>query len=188
MDKRMTSCRSFGHCWLLAAMACLVMVSLWLPGCGTKGDAQSLDVFRQRWFDAVNNQDGQALYQMLDAASKRWIASELDQLRGLDSETQKKVLDQLGGQRASNLMDFTAGQYFDLLWEQATQGRRPTMKIVAAGAQTAYITLSMADTKPQRVRLTIQGGHWVWELPETQFSVRAEELKQSQPSITPPTD
>lgn len=160
----------------LTALQLLLLCALSLlslTGCGAKDDAQSLEIFRQRWFDAVNEQNGEALYTMLDAASKRWVSRELDELRGLDDHAQQRVIDQLGGQRAENLIAFTPGQYFGLLWRQATEGRRPTMKVEAAGDQTAYITLSLNDAKPQRIRLAIEGGHWVWQLPEADFSVRA---------------
>lgn len=162
--------------WALAGLclSCLLMV----PGCGSKDESQSLEIFRQRWFEAVNKQDGEALYSMLDAASKRWVSRELDEMRGLQDEAQQRVIDQLGGQRAANLLEFTPGQYFGLLWRQATEGRRPTMKVEAAGAQTAYITLSLNDAPPQRVRLVIEGGRWVWQLPEADFSVRARTQKQ----------
>lgn len=165
---------------LLVSFSCLLLVAL--PGCGSQDDAQSLEIFRQEWFDAVNDQQGETLYAMLDAASKRWVSRELDELRGLDKETQRRVVDQLGGQRADSLMEFTPGQYFGLLWRQATEGRRPTMKVEASGAQTAYIELSLNETTPQRIRLVIEGGHWVWQLPEADFSVRA---KQSQATNMP---
>lgn len=165
---------------LLLCMTCLLLVTL--TGCGSKDDAQTLEIFRQKWFAAVNEQQGEALYTMLDSASKRWVSRELDELRGLDKDTQRRVVDQLGGQRADNLMEFTPGQYFGLLWRQATEGRRPTMKVEASGSQTAYIELSLNDTAPQRIRLVIEGGHWVWQLPEADFSVRA---RQARSAVTP---
>lgn len=157
---------------LMAMLGLLVLGTL--QGCGAQDEAKSLEIFRQRWFEAVNKQDGESLYTMLDAASKRWVSRELDELRGLDEKAQKRVIDQLGGQRAENLLGVTPGQYFGLLWRLATEGRRPTMKVEAAGEQTAYITLSLNDAAPQRIRLAIEGGHWVWQLPEADFSVRAK--------------
>jgi|GEM_PF-1697177 len=146
-----------------------------LTGCGSGGEAQSLERFRQKWFDAVNNQDGESLFHLLDAQSKRWVSRELDELRGLNIDAQKRIVDQLGGQRMESLIDMTPPQYFGMLWRQATAGRRPTMKVDAAGAQTAYITISLDDSPPKRIRLTVEGGQWVWQLPEAEFSVRAQQ-------------
>lgn len=167
---------------LVFAAALLLLV---LPSCGSQDDAQSLEIFRQKWFAAVNDQQGESLYTMLDAASKRWVSRELDELRGLDQDTQRRVVDQLGGQRADNLLEFKPGQYFGLLWRQATEGRRPTMQVEASSAQTAYIVLSLNDAAPQRIRLVIEGGHWVWQLPEADFSVRARQSNATKATNTP---
>lgn len=152
----------------------LVMLGV-LAGCGSNSDAQSLDRFRQKWFDAVNNQDGESLFHLLDAQSQRWVSRELDELRGLNMAAQKRIVDQLGGQRMESLIDVTPPEYFGMLWRQATAGRRPAMKVDAAGAQTAYITISLDDSAPKRIRLTVEGGQWVWQLPESEFSVRAQQ-------------
>lgn len=161
--------RLVGRC----VLGCLLFVVAMLAGCGSPGDERSLELFRQKWFDAVNNQEGEVLYDLLDAASKRWVSRELDELRGLGPEAQQAVTDQLGGQRSDSLAEFTPAKYFGLLWRQATAGRRPTMKVDAAGAQTAYITISLGDSEAKRIRLTVEGGQWVWQLPEAEFSVRA---------------
>ena len=154
---------------------CLCLIA---AGCGG-GDVESLDHFRLRWQEAVNSRDDGRLYDMLDSRSRRRIATDVEHLRSIESkQARDAVINQLGGERLESLVDLTPRDYFARVWHLATDGRRPTMTVEKAGEGTAYMWLTIDDTRRQRIRLEVEAGRWVWTLPEQQFN-------QPQPATDP---
>lgn len=143
----------------------LTLGLLALAACGGSGES-SLEAFRRAWLDAVNRRQFEALYDMLDAQSRRRVALQLEQLRGLTPGEQKAVIDQLGGKRVEHLGQLTPEAYFALLWARATEGLRPTLTVEATGADAAYMELALEEGKTQRIRLSVEAGRWVWHLPD----------------------
>lgn len=140
-----------------------LLLAAMLGGCGAR--EETLPQFEQRWHQAVNQRQGQDLFKLLDATSQRRVQQELEMLRGLEAQAQQAVIDQLGGVRVRSLMELQPADYFALLWEQATEGKRPTMSVEASDQSTAYMVLSLEGRGRQRIRLIRQAGRWSWQLP-----------------------
>jgi len=143
----------------------VVCLALFLSSCGG-GSNESLESFTKRWHAAVNQRQTGELYDMLDAASQRRIRHDLELMRGLSAAEQQEAINQLGGERVKSLTELTPQRYFARLWEKVTLGKKPRMSIEAQGGNAAYMILSLDGGQSQRVRLTIEGGRWVWVLPE----------------------
>lgn len=135
-------------------------------GCGRSSGPPDQERFRRDWLAAVNEKDYAKLYTLLDADSRRNISHQIEVLRGLTGPEQRAVIAQLGGTRAEDLSEVSASEYFALLWERATGGRNPSMVTEAAGSENAYMELAIEGVGTQRIRLSIEGGKWVWHLPE----------------------
>ncbi len=147
----------------------LILISLLLAtGCDRGGD-DSLDAFREKWYASVNQRQPELLYDLLDAKGKRFIDVQLETLRGLDAEKQKVVINWLGGDRVNNLHELNSARFFGLLWRKVTDDQPPKMVIEAQGEQGAYMVLNLKD-QSQRIELKIEGGRWVWALPEQRFA------------------
>lgn len=170
---------------LLAAMhATLALVPmLALVGCD-RNATPSLPAFEQRWHEAVNTRHAEQLFDMLDSRSRQNISHDLEVMRGLAAPLQQAVIDQLGGDRVETLHDMTADRYFALLWHKATDGRRPTMSVEAAGPDNAYMILGLQNAQV-RVRLVVEAGQWVWVLPEQHFE-RPPTAPPPSPKVPPP--
>lgn len=142
----------------------LTLGLLALPSCG--GGNETLESFQTRWYDAVNKRDAGPLYDMLDSVSQREVREKLERVRGLPADKQQFVIDQLGGDRVTSMLEVTPQRYFALLWHQLTEGKPPKMSLEAAGADAAYMILTMDNGKTQRIRLVLEGGRWCWTLPK----------------------
>jgi len=151
----------------LASITILVFACL-LPGC-EEDDQPSLDRFQQQWHEAVNQRQPHKLYEMMNAASRRHVEVELEQLRGLEPEHHSFLINQLGGERIKNLHELTPDKYFGLWWRRVTDEQLPTMRIEASGPTAAYMLLTLND-KTQRIELMIEAGRWRWMLPEQNFA------------------
>jgi hypothetical protein len=92
------------------------------------------------------------------------------------------VIDQLGGERVRSLSELTPQRYFAALWQRLTEGERPGMQIEAEGDESAYMILSLGETRKQRVRLVVEGGRWAWVLPEQRFGPAATQPAETQPA------
>lgn len=150
-----------------AVIFALVVLTFLSPtGCGRGSDASALEHFRTRWLDAVNRNQFDRLYDLLDAGSQRRVSHDLEVLRGLTPREQQTVIDQLGGTRIPDLSALSPADYFALLWARATEGHRPTLTVEATGADAAYMELTIEGQPPQRIRLSLEAGRWVWHLPE----------------------
>lgn len=147
-----------------ARWLCACALALAASGCG--GANETLDSFQKRWYAAVNSRQTETLYDMLDLGSQRRLREDLERLRGLKPEMQQSVIDQLGGERKQSLIELTPQRYFALLWHRLTEGRAPGMSIEAAGADSAYMVLTLDGGRRQRIRLIVEGGRWTWALPE----------------------
>ena len=132
-------------------------------GCG-EGDA-SIDTLENKWHQAMNNDRYEELFDLLDVDSRRRIGNELKELRGLEDEKGRYVIDQLGGERIKSLDDLEPRQYFARQWHVAWKGRKPKMTIEEHGGGNGYMRLSL-DGRDLRVQLTVENDRWVWRLPD----------------------
>ena len=155
----------------------LIAIALFLPlaGCGSKG-GQTLEQFKELWYAAVNSRQPEKIYAMLDSKSRRSVDQALEMLRGLSPDEQLSVINFLGGDRVTNLHDLPNDRYFALWWRKATDDQIPTMTIEAAGEQSAYMVVALGEKK-QRYELKVEGGRWVWSLPEQKFEMKVEKSK-----------
>ena len=156
---------------VLGMLIFLAAAAIGLGGCDSRHE--TLESFTARWHDAVNKRQPEGLLAMLDAASQRRIREDLERLRGLPPEAQKRVIDQLGGDRVKSLVDLTPSRYFALLWHRLTDGKPPTMAIEAAGGDSAYMVLGLDGQRKQRLQLVVEGGRWAWVLPEQMIDRQA---------------
>ena len=143
------------------------LILVWVAsftGCG-QGSDEPLDAFKQRWHHAASRQAHEELYDMLDSASKRRIGHDLEIMRGLDVSAQRAVLVQLGQHKIKTLKDLTPRHYFALLWQQATGGKQPKVDIAPNNLRLADMVMTFENGKRLLIRLTIEGGVWVWGLP-----------------------
>lgn len=149
--------------WLAAALL-LGMVPA-LNGCGS-GPGSSLTAFESAWHGAVNANQPQRLYDLLDAGSQRWIEARLETLRGLPVERQREFLAWLGGDRVDDLTALTPAMLFGRLWEHVTLGARPTMRMAEVGGDWAIMEVRLGPQKAQRFRVVLEDGRWRWVVPE----------------------
>jgi len=149
-----TALRRLTACFLLACVC---------YGCGDN-PAGAMRDFQTAWNDAVNFREDEKLFFMLDTESQRRLRQDLERLRGLDPVQQRQVINKLGGERVDSLAQVTPEQYFRLLWNRVTQGRRPLMKIREHDDSTGYMILTL-DGVDQEIHLSYEGGRWVWRLP-----------------------
>ncbi|MEX2215791.1 MAG: hypothetical protein WD768_16895 [Phycisphaeraceae bacterium] len=145
----------------------VLMLILLLSACSQPAEP-SLDAFKEQWYAAVNQRKGEALYGLLDAKSRRFMDVQLERVRGLDQDTQRAVINQLGGDRVANLHELSNERFFALFWRKLTDDQPPTMVIEATGGQGAYMMLTLRE-QSQRIELKVEGGRWVWVLPEQVF-------------------
>ena len=156
----------------LALILSLLSSLVFLAGCARGGEG-SLDAFREKWYASVNQRQPEQLYHLLDAKGRRFIDVQLETLRGLDAEKQKSVINWLGGDRVSNLHELNSARFFGLMWRKVTDDQPPKMVIEAQGDQGAYMVLNLRE-KSQRIELKIEGGRWVWALPEQRFTLEVK--------------
>ena len=149
-----------------------LLLLLTTAGCGGKG-GQSLEKFKEQWYAAVNQRQPEKLYALLDAKSRRSVDQDLEMLRGLSEQEQLSVINFLGGDRVKSLHDLPNDRYFALWWRRTTDDQLPTMTIEAAGDQSAYMIVALGEKK-QRFELKVEGGRWVWSLPEQKFELKKE--------------
>lgn len=150
----------------------LVLLLAMLTACGNKG-GQTLEQFKELWYSAVNSRQPEKLYALLDSKSRRSVDQALEMLRGLSEQEQLSVINYLGGDRVTSLHDLPNDRYFALWWRKATDDQIPTMTIEAAGEQSAYMVVARGELK-QRYELKVEGGRWVWSLPEQKFEMKVE--------------
>ncbi len=156
---------------LYAALTLVVTVmALVGPGCGRHEDA-SIAGFEQQWRRALRDQDHERLFHMLDARSRRRITRDLETLRGLEADKQRRVIEQLGGINVTSLNQINAAQYFALFWRRKTNLKRPdTLFDVPEGAQAGTMVLTL-DGREEKFTVLLEGDRWVWKLPEpSQFT------------------
>lgn len=149
--------------WLVAGALCLA-----LAGCG-RGKAKTTEQFERRWHMAISSEDHEALFDLLDSASRRRLTHQIEQMRGFSRGAQQEVINQLGGVKLSSLDELTPREYFARLWHKLTQERKPRMQMEATGAESAYMILTMEDGSSQRIRLKIEAGSWTWVMPRPQL-------------------
>ena len=149
-------------------LLCVLSAALGLGGCW-RGESASLETFKADWHSAINSGESRQLFHLLDAASRRLIERDIESLRGLSPDVQQSIINQLGGYAVEDLSQVPGDLYFALLWDRITGGRRPTMKIEADGAGSAAMIVSLGDGRSQRLMLAVEGGQWVWRLPEQSF-------------------
>jgi hypothetical protein len=154
----------------LRVIILICLVSL-LAGCG--GSSESLSGFEKRWHSAINSRQPEQLYDMLDAASQRRIREDLERMRGMSEAEQRLAIEQLGGEKVKSLQELSPRKYFARLWERVLEGRKPTMNIEATGGDTAYMQVALDGGRRERIRLMVEGGKWVWVLPEQKFETGA---------------
>ena len=116
-------------------------IGLGVSGCDRPNE--SLEAFRNRWSNAASQKEAKGLYHMLDSASKRKIRQDLQIMQGLDSVSQRLILDRLGDKSIKNLTQLSTDRYFALLWQQSTRGKIPTIQVEAEGPQSAYMIMSI---------------------------------------------
>ena len=162
---------------------CILVVGIGLVLAGCDRPEESLDDFRKRWSHAASNGEAGGLYLTLDSASQRIIREELQVIRGLDSASQRAVLDQLGKPPATALADLSPQRYFALLWSRATQERKFDIQIEVDGPGVAFMRLaaedesaSTGDAQPLYVALVNEGGQWRWRLPQQGLATAAHSV------------
>ena len=141
----------------------LAAAALALAGCGDS-PAGAMRDFEAKWHDAINFREDEKLYNLLDTESQRRLRLDLERLRGLEPAEQLRVIDKLGGARVESLVQVTPEEYFKLLWNRITDGKRPLMRIREHDDRTGYMILSLDGTE-QEVMLRFEAGRWVWRLP-----------------------
>jgi len=146
------------------ASLAIVAAALFFAGCG-EVSGPALERFAEQWRAAIDQRAPERLYPLLDAASRQDVRRELQILRGLSEQEQQRILDWLGGERVASLKDMSPSGYFGRLWDRATQGVPPEMRIRAEGERAAVMELSLGDAV-QEIPLMVEGGRWVWKLPE----------------------
>ncbi len=151
----------------VGSLVVLIATLLTLTACGGGGDPD-ISTFEQKWHAAINNQQYDRLYTLLDSAGQRRFRQELEELRGLSKSVQQQVIDQLGGHRIESLDQLTPPEYFARLWHQTIKGRRPTMQVRAHGNGLGEMILELDDAK-LKIDLAVEGGRWVWRLPSQEF-------------------
>ena len=149
----------------------LMLLPMMLTGCSGPSEP-SLEDFKEKWYAAVNQRRGEELYHLLDARSRRKIDEQLERVRGLSEEMHREVINFLGGDKVSNLHELSNARYFALWWNTVTDNPPPTMVIEATGGQGATMMLTLNE-QSQRIELKIEGGKWVWSLPEQTFELPA---------------
>jgi len=142
----------------------LILATLFfLAGCG--GADRSLDRFAESWSAAAASNDPAALFDMLDASSRREITQQLETLRGLDAVAQNEALTQMGSPAGVTLLTLPAREYFAILWRQVLAGATVTAKLNRAGQESATLIISAGPDHTERFRVFLEGGRWVWQLP-----------------------
>jgi hypothetical protein len=149
----------------------LVLLASLLTGCGR--GSETLDAFSARWHSAINAGKPEQLYDLLDAQSQRRIRTDLETMRGLSEPQQKAVIERLGGEKVKDLQHLSPQRYFGRLWDRTFEGRKPTMAIEARGGESAYMLVGLDGGRRERFRLMVEGGRWVWVLPEQRFGAEA---------------
>lgn len=158
-------------------MLWLLPVAL-LAGC-EEGKRDTVEDFKQRWHAAVNSQQPEQLYDMLDAKSQRHIDLSLETLRGFDAGQQIAVINHLGGERVKDLTEMTPAQFFGLWWNRVMRGRPPGMTIEEPKAQQAVMVLKV-EGKEQKIAVSVEAGQWVWRLPEQNFDFQAASSRDAE--------
>ncbi len=156
-------------CMKLIPSAILLALCLLLTGCGGKS-GPSLDTFKEKWYAAINQRQAENLYPLLDSKSRRTIDQALETLRGLNEQEQLTVINHLGGERIRTLQELSSDRYFALWWRRTTDDQLPTMTFEAVGEQSAYMIVALGENT-QRFALKVEGGRWVWSLPEQRFEM-----------------
>lgn len=144
--------------------AILIASTFALLPAGCQREGTTLESFKEQWYAAVNRREPEALYQLLDARSRRSLDEKLETLRGFDKEQQQVVINYLGGDRVGDLHQLSNERFFALWWRRVTDDQPPTMAIEAAGTQAAYMVIALKG-QSQRIELKQEGGRWVWVLP-----------------------